>query len=217
MNIEYDTAIPTDEALGRTLRGMTFDKFKVLDNEGVEDLQQQLLESIHAKAAKSEYTVPDADGRLRLPDFVDEYEELSTFRDFYMWKTYGVPDRNLTRDDVIDYMADLVAARQERNVEYGRLTRGQVAALPQDASAALGPLLRYFLDRRRAYEYPDVDSSTLLDTLELDPLQVAKLVASNVLTQFDPIRAPHVYELQSPYYDHWLVGAVQFALKRRTE
>ena len=137
------------------------------------------------------------------------FDEGAVLRRFIYWRRYGVPDREVTRADVDQYLRDLVAARRVEDARYGELP-ASFQQWSQEAVSDLRYLYGYFSQMRSHSEPLTIDSYSLTSTIGFDESNIQGFVERGVLARIGDYTAPdeqtyHTYQLCSPYYDRLLV------------
>lgn len=118
---EYYFTAPTDDEKNATYGDTSFDEFKQLSDE---EIQQQRLK-LHDKFR---------DIRGDDPDFDEFCETVATFGRFCRWRKHGVPDRDMTKEEFSQHMQLYAAERRKRDPNYDEIP---------DRFAALTPRERY--------------------------------------------------------------------------
>ena len=205
MSERVDTARPSQADFDQEVEGLNWERFQQLPDAEVTAIQRRLAR--RALTTFGEPT-PDATDEVALDQhdraLMDHWSEAVTFRQFLDWRRYGIPDRDVMREDVVQYMQDSVAARLVADPEYGQLPAAfqQLSAIQR---GAIREVFGYFLEMRAPYEYLVIDNYSLTQTIGLDKGHIESLVKHGVLSPVgeDPM-AGDTYQLSGAYYDYWL-------------
>jgi hypothetical protein len=211
MTEQYVVEIPSDETLNARVNGLTFTEFKTLTDEQVRDVAKEMHdrhdEVLRAQVADPEWMSgqkPSSQGSW------DNLAETFQFTQFSSWRRHGVPDRNVSREDLRGYMSDLVAARKQADPNYGKLQPEQYEDLPETVDRAIEGVFDYFYHMRAPFEYPYIDVYSLGSTLGIEAPVVAELTNRNVLREIgNQAMVGVTYILAEPYQSHWFVRAVE--------
>jgi hypothetical protein len=208
MREELLAEVPSAEQLADTFMGYTWEQFKALSDEEIATIGKAYFdEAMAATEAPIKKGTEWTEEELTAQDETHwEYTKGAlVFNRFADWRRHGIPDRNVTRSDVMEYIGDLIRARVEADPTYGRLTPEQSKLLPDHVRRLIGHVLGYFNEMRDPFDYYTIDDYSLSVTLGFESTDIAKLVENQVLQQVgtDPI-ANNVYLLTEPYYNYWL-------------
>jgi hypothetical protein len=109
---EYYFEAPNNYEISNTYNGMTFDEFKQLDAETIQALQKQTYEEWYSAYAQAEGFDQHWFATLR---------KTETFYNFYEWRTHGIPDRDITKDEFVARMYHYVDSRRADDPHYGEV------------------------------------------------------------------------------------------------
>jgi hypothetical protein len=187
------------KGLEDTYRGLGFETFRKLTDEEV-----QLL---HTAAEVVWQAGPVAEGGVHTPAAIALMRENMVLGRFTRWRFGGVPDREVTQDDIKAYLRDYVSACRESDPDFGNLPP-EIAEWDIREREGVYWIFDYL-------QYQDHTKPLTIDTYSLANLQfeatdIDNLVRRGVLELLGSYLAPDrveydVYALNSPYRDHLLV------------
>lgn len=194
------TEIPTEDELNETFQGMTFEEFKGLSDEEVEKIISRW------KAEDKPDAITDGNGKVTNDEYWVTFNETFTLSRFNTWRQYGVPDRNVTYDEVLGHLETMVEYRKDKDPDYGGLKPEQFQNLPQEDRQTIAHLFDYFFEMREPYVSCVIDDYSLFRTLGFEEADVERINELKILEHVtvSPL-VGNVYELAQPYYDCWLV------------
>jgi hypothetical protein len=213
MGEQFVNTVPTEEELGITVRGVTWEEFRGYTDEQVRELQRALaatvLEDMDQEAACPPMTEEDHEA-ADAARWVTLGEALN-FAQFVDWRRHGVPDRAVTLDELEGHLRFLVEERMVASMIAGEAMYGRLPPeyerLPEQARAATYSLFAYFNEFREPYEQLWVDDESLYDTIGLEAEEIAELIVRDILEPLgDNPAVNRTYLLSRPYYEYWLAG-----------
>lgn len=211
---QYINKPPTEAELALEVRGVTYGQFSSMTEEAIHALSDKLAETAIVAAHASlphAIDINTTDAELEVDAILQgalqaaSDSELAIFRQFRLWRRFGIPDRTVTYSDMHAYMRTQVASRQEINPNYGAKPKN-FTGLDEEDKATVNTVLGYVQQMREPFEYPRIDTYALKRTLGLDSRDIERLVYNGVLAPGgeDPTYGP-TYLLHGAYYDYWLV------------
>lgn len=169
---------PPEEELNATVNGLTFEQFKVLSDEEVQaawDSYRQEFDEVNIGwPSEGETETPEAQA------FFAAWDKGSVLKNFMRWRIWGVPDRDMTHDEVMEYLGETVEAMRARDPEFGAEPAGY-KDLEDDEKRAVMFLFEYFDDHRAPYEPIGVDEYSLLQSLGFKEENVQALIDKGIL------------------------------------
>src|ERR1019366_6261527 len=122
-------------------------------------------------------------------DFLDYFGQNMVLRNFLRWQHYGIPDRNVTRDEVMGHVAEIVYARLAREPAYGAAPV-DFKTLEEDEKKTVTSLFEYFDAMREPYEYIGIDENSLYNNMGFDHRDVEAMVVKGILEPIGFYAAP---------------------------
>lgn len=207
MSENYVTQIPSSEELNAEYRGIAWQDFINLTDDQV----NQLLQEREAELLQKIESLPNPTALVDVNDLDSEFwithREVRVFENFTTWKKYGIPDRNVTYDELMVRMEDSVRSLLSNDPDFGLLNNDQYSKLTEKDKAMIHNLYSYFDTMRDPFEYLVIDDYSLYETLGMQKADVESLLTNQVLQHIgeSPLVA-NLYMLTEPFYDGWLVG-----------
>ena len=173
---EFYFQAPTSEEVSALYNGMTFQEFKLLDDEAVWALRLREHEQ-WSKDCKR------ADG-LDDTQFWQAYDRTQTMNNFVKWRVHGIPDRDMSDWELSRRVAFDIDIRRRQDSSYGELTRKDRAHLSEaeweltwlaideaDRTDHEQPVVTEYSDatERLGVSFSDLVQKGVLETYEIPP------------------------------------------------
>ena len=118
---EFYIKAPTPEELSVTYNGMTFEEFRLLDDDVVWDLRLQAHEQWIEDCKRTDS--PED------PESMQAYDKMLLLNNFVYWRRYGVPDRDMTIEEYQKRVRFEIEFRKSKDPEYGKLQKEDIEHL----------------------------------------------------------------------------------------
>jgi hypothetical protein len=181
---------------------MEFDEFKALSDEEVEEI----VERYKKIAEEKRVTFGSI---FRYPPHGQIWEDGDKLGKYLEWRKYGKPDRELTSEEELDYLKELVEYQTQKDPEYGKLP-AEFDNLDPKVQENVAWVFEYFNNMRDLGEILAIDTYSLCQTIGLEEGDVQGLVDNNILV---PVGERTHYRLADRYLEFYLVAEVQALAK----
>lgn len=176
----------TPKGIDQTILGVTFEEFRNYSDEEVAMFRERVLA---AGQAARDLNEDDNNGLM----------DVFRLGDFKAWRTYGVPDREVSEWDVEEYMTSLIAAKLADDPTYGKLP-DEYHEFSEDQQLVVNSLSQYFAEMREPFEYLTLDDYSLSNTLGLSDEQIDWLTNQGILLPSETVGYfGHQYTLSNTY------------------
>lgn len=183
--------IPHPEA---TVLGYTLAEFRMLDDEQVQNVRMQLESSAWIAH----------DGLLSEAAIVGKL-----FNQFVYYRRYGIPDKEVSDDDLALYMVDHIDSQVYANVRFGMWPANH-EMLSRDIRTIVETIIEYAASTHHPSEMPLLDTIVMTEHLAVPVEDIPELIGRQVLLalpEADTEDDGTEYTLGEPYYEHWLCRA----------
>lgn len=196
-----------------TYRGLTFYNYQALSPES----RQQLYDGHFAGLQAQLETVPriEDEGELRPNGDSPEWKQYlgligttGRLEQFRTWDRDGLPDRDMTRREVMQQIREYVEIMQQRDAKFGAIQEDYEELTEEDKST-IDNLFEYFYLHRDPTERTGIEDSSLFDFLGFAQTDVDSLLENNVLEEVEAgsfAIGGRAYLLTQSYQNYWLAA-----------
>jgi len=213
----YNRDVPTPEEIGAQYQGLTYEAFRQLPDKDVEQLRQGFNEQL----GQTKVFESNADGDMWFSEpGMAIMEEREVLENFTKWRKHGIPDRELSRDDIKAYAIDALQGRRNKAPEYGTIPGSHFEGWTKDEREAAKGILWYCYQGRGVSKPPFIDTHSLGDILEGDNQLLDAMIDKGVLLPVpeggydSPDGRQDVFYLGRPYLDNFFAQVVTWSMNQ---
>ncbi|MDB5175449.1 MAG: hypothetical protein JWM81_307 [Candidatus Saccharibacteria bacterium] len=220
MRIEQD--LPTLERVQATYNGLTYNEFKVLSDEAVDAIWDTHRANDYSwLQMESE----DEDSAQPVDETPAPSKKGDTLQDFTTWRRFGIPDQEVSRQDIEDYAIDAADARRAKNPEWGIIPGSHFEGWTKSSYTCVNAILNYCYRMRGLTQQPAIDTYSLYDTIGLSRKEIDTMIEKGVLNPMGDEASYigpddniyHNYYLGGIYFDNFFAVITNWAKHHREE
>ncbi len=208
MTEHYITKTPTQDELSAEYRGLNFDEFKMLSDKDIKLLYLKHKSDNKQNLSDDPELLRAYGSKIKDDEFLISLQEVATLKNFTNWRIYGVPDRDVSYEEIMGNLQLLVSRKQEEDSSFGALLPEHFDKLTDNERLVIDGLFQYFYTTKQAFEYMTIDEESLRGAVGLNEDDIHVLLNSEVILPLG--RKPETrltnYVLNEPYYSNFLVS-----------